>query len=51
MTGPYERVISAAGARGMNVLLTVSGPVPKWATRRERDKVTPVPARRSSAAS
>jgi hypothetical protein len=24
----------------MNVLVTVSGPVPKWATRRERDKVT-----------
>ena len=36
----YERVVNAARARGMNVLLTVSGPVPKWATRRERDKVT-----------
>jgi hypothetical protein len=36
----YERVINSARARGMNVLLTVSGPVPKWATRRERDKVT-----------
>jgi hypothetical protein len=36
----YQRVIDSARARGMNVLLTVSGPVPKWATRHERDTVT-----------
>jgi hypothetical protein len=36
----YRRVVDAARARGMDVLLTVSGPVPKWATRRERDTVT-----------
>src|SRR5215212_1962058 len=29
---PYDRVISEARARGMNVLVTVSGPIPKWAS-------------------
>ncbi len=36
----YERVINSARAKGMRVLLTVSGPVPKWATRHERDTVS-----------
>src|SRR5689334_18160806 len=31
--GAYDRAISEARARGLRVLLTVSGPVPKWATR------------------
>ncbi len=33
-------MIASAHARGMRVLLTVTGPVPKWATRRERDTVS-----------
>ena len=36
----YESAINSARARGMQVLLTVSGPVPKWATRHERDTVS-----------
>ena len=36
----YDRIIRAADARGLKVLLTVSGPVPKWATRARRDHVT-----------
>jgi hypothetical protein len=38
--GRYDRAISEARARGMRVLLTVSGPVPKWATRDRTDTVT-----------
>jgi hypothetical protein len=30
--GPYDRVINEAHARGMNVLVTISGPIPKWAS-------------------
>ncbi len=42
----YDRAISEARARGMRVLLTVSGPVPKWATHDRRDTVTrPSPTR------
>jgi hypothetical protein len=41
----YDRAISEARARGMRVLLTVSGPVPKWATQDHKDHVTrPSPA-------
>jgi hypothetical protein len=36
----YDRAISEARARGMRVLLTVSGPVPKWATQDHTDHVT-----------
>jgi hypothetical protein len=44
--GRYDRAISEARARGIRVLLTVSGPVPKWATRDHRDTVTrPSPTR------
>jgi len=32
----YDRLIGEARARGMNVLVTVSGPVPKWATASKR---------------
>jgi hypothetical protein len=38
--GRYDRAISEARARGLQVLLTVSGPVPKWATRDHKDNVT-----------
>ena len=42
----YDPLIEAANARGWPVLLTVSGPVPRWATRAGRDTVTrPSPAR------
>ncbi len=36
----YDAVIAAAGERGWSVLLTPSGPVPRWATRGARDTVT-----------
>jgi hypothetical protein len=36
----YDPAIDAAAARGWRVLLTVSGPVPKWATLPRRDTVT-----------
>ena len=36
----YDRLISEARARGIRVLLTVSGPVPRWATRDRDDTVT-----------
>lgn len=42
----YDAVINDARARGLRVLLTVSGPVPKWATLPRRDRLThPDPAR------
>jgi hypothetical protein len=42
----YDPVIREARARGMQILLTVSGPVPKWATRDKDDFVTePSPLR------
>ncbi|HEX7298434.1 MAG TPA: hypothetical protein VF257_05470 [Solirubrobacteraceae bacterium] len=44
--GRYDRAIAEARARGLQVLLTVSGPVPRWATRDRKDNVTrPSPAR------
>lgn len=44
--GRYDRIISEARARGMRVLLTVTGPVPRWATHDRRDHVTrPSPTR------
>lgn len=43
--GEYDAAVSAAKARGMKVLLTVSGPVPRWATESKRDQLTrPRPA-------
>ena len=38
--GLYDRILAGADARGLKILLTVSGPVPKWATRARRDHVT-----------
>ncbi len=43
--GEYEPLLAAAKARGWEVLVTISGPVPKWATAARRDNVTrPEPA-------
>jgi hypothetical protein len=36
----YDPVLDAAKARGWSVLLTLSGPVPRWATNGARDTVT-----------
>ena len=38
--GEYVPLLAAAEARGMDVLVTISGPVPKWATAAKRDNVT-----------
>ncbi len=41
----YDALLDDAKARGMDVLLTVSGPVPRWATEDKQDNFTrPVPA-------
>jgi hypothetical protein len=37
---PYDQLIAAARARHMGVTLTVSGPVPRWATRSHRSHVS-----------
>jgi len=42
----YDAAIVAAHERGMQILLTISGPVPRWATRGQRDHRTrPSPVR------
>ena len=38
--GEYDNVMAAAKERGWPVVLTLSGPVPKWATAAKRDNVT-----------
>jgi hypothetical protein len=38
--GQYDAIVDAARARGWTMLLTVSGPVPRWATSGARDFVT-----------
>src|SRR3712207_1367862 len=38
--GKYDRLLRAADAKGMRLLLTVSGPVPRWATAARRDQLT-----------
>jgi hypothetical protein len=38
--GRYDRAISALRARGIHALVTVSGPVPKWATGSHRSYVS-----------
>ena len=42
----YDRIVAGADARGLNVLLTISGPVPMWATKAARDHVTRPNAKR-----
>jgi hypothetical protein len=37
---PYDAVVNEIKARGWNLLLTVSGPVPRWATNGARDTLT-----------
>lgn len=37
---PFDGAINAIKARGMGVMLTVTGPVPKWATASKRDNLT-----------
>ena len=36
----YDWVVDAARARGMRVLLTLTGPVPQWATKAHKDQLT-----------
>ena len=38
--GEYDALVTAATQRGMRVLLTVTGPVPRWATLSRRDQYT-----------
>jgi hypothetical protein len=38
--GEYEPLLAAAKERGWEVLVTISGPVPKWATAARRDNKT-----------
>src|SRR3954453_3562899 len=33
---PYDRAINEARARGMHILVTISGPIPKWASANHR---------------
>jgi len=43
--GQYDELMAAAQKRGLQVLMTVSGPVPQWATESKTDTVTrPIPA-------
>jgi len=37
--GRLDRLVDAAGARGISVQLTLTGPVPKWATKSRRSYV------------
>jgi hypothetical protein len=34
--GPYDSVVTQAKARGMDALLTIAGPFPKWASKSKR---------------
>ena len=38
--GQYDALINAASQRNWRILLTVSGPVPRWATAARRDNLT-----------
>jgi hypothetical protein len=38
--GQYDAIVNAVKARGWKLLLTVSGPVPRWATEAKKDQVT-----------
>ena len=44
--GRYDRLMNEAKAHGLRVLMTISGPVPRWATEFRRDTVSrPLPGR------
>jgi hypothetical protein len=36
----YDSLVAGAQARGMKLYFTITGPVPKWATKSKRDNVT-----------
>ncbi len=38
--GIYDAIVDAVKARGWKLLLTVSGPVPRWATEQRNDQLT-----------
>ncbi len=38
--GRYDNLMQAARARGIEVYVTLTGPAPRWATRRKRDNLT-----------
>ena len=38
--GEYEPLLAAIAARGWAVLMTITGPVPQWATQEKRDNLT-----------
>ena len=38
--GSYEEAVAAAAARGFDVLLTLTTPGPRWATRKKTDRIT-----------
>ena len=38
--GEYDALLNDVKARGMKTLLTVSGPVPRWATESKKDQIT-----------
>lgn len=38
--GQYDAIVDAVKARGWKLLLTVSGPVPRWATEAKKDQLT-----------
>jgi hypothetical protein len=42
---PLDALMAGAKARGISVMLTLTGPVPKWATSRKRDNLTRPSAR------
>ena len=44
--GRYDRLLAEARAHGLRVLLTVSGPVPRWASRGGADHLTNPSAKR-----
>ena len=37
---PYDNLFQAAGARGIEVYVTLTGPAPRWATKSKRDTLT-----------
>ncbi len=38
--GRYDNLMQAARARGIEVYVTLTGPAPRWATKRKRDNLT-----------
>jgi len=38
--GPLDQLMASAQAKGIKVMLTPTGPVPKWATAKKKDNLT-----------